>query len=69
VKFTVAKSSKKSCGVRSPQKITVVAGLKSGTKVIVVTTIALFKSVVSSTKVTNPVTLKTELLDRKVVWK
>jgi hypothetical protein len=41
VKFTVAKSSRKSCWVRSPQKITVVAGLKSGRKVTIVTTIVL----------------------------
>jgi hypothetical protein len=54
VKFTVAKSSRKSCWVRSPQKITVVAGLKSGRKVIIVTTIVLSGMVVSSTKLTNP---------------
>src|SRR6266852_9939360 len=66
VKFTVAKSSRKSCWVRSPQKITVVAGLKSGRKVTIVTTIVLSRTVVSSTKLTNPVTLKTGLPDRNV---
>jgi len=69
VKFTVAKSSRKSCWVRLPQKITVVDGLKSGRKVIIVTTIVLFRRVVRSTKSTNPVTLKTGLPGRKVPWK
>jgi len=55
--------------VRSPQKLTVVTGLKSGRKVTIVTTMVLFGTVVSSTKLTNPVTLKTGLPDRNVPWK
>jgi hypothetical protein len=69
VKFTVAKSSGKSCWVRSPQKTTVVAGLKSERKVTIVTTTVLSGTVVSSTRLTNPVTLNTGLPDRSVPWK
>jgi len=69
VKFTVAKSSRKSCWVRSPQKITVVAGPKSGRKVTIVTGIVVPGSVVSSMMLTNPLTLKTVLPDRNVPWK
>src|SRR5713226_5392862 len=66
VKFTVAKSSRKSCWVRSPQKITVVTGMKSGRKVTIVTGIMVSGTVVNSMKLTNPVTLKTVLPDPNV---
>src|SRR6266851_9374670 len=66
VKFTVAKSSRKSCWVRSPQKITVVTGMKSGRKVTIVTGIMVSGTVVNSMKLTNPVTLNTVLPDPNV---
>jgi hypothetical protein len=55
-----------SCWARSPQKITVVARLKSGRKVTIVTGVVTFGTAVNSMKLTNPVTLKMGLLDRNV---
>src|SRR6266849_5386477 len=69
VKFTVIKSSTKNCWVRSPQKITVVSGPKSSRKVTIVTGIVVFGTAVSSMMLTNPLTLKTVLPDRTVLWK
>jgi len=51
--------------VRSPQKTTVVTGLKSGTNVTIVSRTVVPGRVVSSMKLTNPVMLKTVVLETK----